>query len=234
MNALSGERLLVAWERGLAVPRLWRPLMLLELAMPEKDSSAIATLPLAERNALLLELRSITFGRIIEAFAACPACDAPLEFALHAEDVRPASGAPTEAVWFEDGVEIHMRAANTADLIAIAGACSDNDACSLMLARTLGMSMEDLGSVDHSNWLQRFEQLNAPAETRCALTCGACAERSEIDFDIAGFLWREVGTAARRLMAEIHRLASAYGWSEHTIAAMNASRRNAYLELLNS
>jgi len=232
--ALSGERILIAWERGLSTPEPWRPLALLELAMPECDLSSLASMPLAERNTRLLELRSISFGRTIEAFATCPQCDAPLEFVLNADDLRRELPGAAEDTWIESETRMHMRAATTADLAAVKEEPRDDDACVMLLARSMGISEGDIDLKDHSDWLARFEQLNAPAETRCALTCEACAGRTEIDFDIAGFLWREVATAARRLLAEIHRLALAYGWSEHAIAAMSPARRHAYLEMLNS
>ncbi len=234
MYALSGERILIAWERGLSTPEPWRPLALLELAMPECDLSSLASMPLAERNTRLLELRSISFGRTIEAFATCPQCDAPLQFVLNADDLRQKLDIASEETWIESETRMHMRAANTADLAAVKDAPRDDDACVMLLARSMGISEGDIDLKDHSDWLSRFEHLNASAETRCALTCEACAGRTEIDFDIAGFLWREVGAAARRLLAEIHRLASAYGWSEHAIAAMSPARRHAYLEMLNS
>lgn len=234
VNALSGERILIAWERGLSMPEPWRPLALLELAMPEADITNLALMPLSERNAKLLELRSMSFGRTIEAFAACPACDAPLEFALNADDLRREVCPTAEETWIEGEARMRMRAANTSDLAAVLDSATEDDACAILLARTMGLESADAALNPHSDWMARFEQLNASAEIRCALTCEACAERSEIDFDIAGFLWREVGVAARRLLAEIHRLASAYGWSERAITAMNPARRNAYLEMLNS
>ena len=55
-----------------------------------------------------------------------------------------------------------------------------------------------------------------------------------LDLDIAGFVWREVALAARRLLTEIHRLARAYGWSQQAIAAMSTPRRAAYLEMLDA
>jgi hypothetical protein len=66
------------------------------------------------------------------------------------------------------------------------------------------------------------------------LTCNTCAGQAEIDSDIAAFLWREVATAAHRLLAEIHRLASAYGWSERSILGLSQARRMAYLEMLDA
>jgi hypothetical protein len=50
--------------------------------------------------------------------------------------------------------------------------------------------------------------------------------------DVARFLVREMVATARRLMAEIHELASAYGWSERSIATMSDARQSAYLEML--
>jgi hypothetical protein len=232
--ALNGERILKAWERGLSISEPWRPLALLEAALPSADFSALANLPLAERNARLLELRSISFGRTIEAFATCPLCEAPLEFALDADDLRADEPAVSEDHWTELEMEMHMRAANTADLAAVRTSVSDDAACALLLARTMGTTPAELDAKDHPDWVARFERLNANAEQRCVLTCDACAGRAEIDFDIAGFLWREVATAARRLLAEIHRLASAYGWSENSILAMSPARRCAYLEMLNA
>ncbi len=58
------------------------------------------------------------------------------------------------------------------------------------------------------------------------------AARSQVlDLDIGRFLWREVSVAARRMLAEVHLLASAYGWAERDILALCPVRRAAYLEL---
>jgi hypothetical protein len=232
--ALSGERILIAWERGLSMPEPWRSLALLEAALPDTDLTSLVSLPLAERNARLLELRSISFGRTIEAFAKCPQCDAPLQFELNAGDLHHEELSATEETWIEASTEMHMRAANTTDLAAVQGATSDDEACALLLARAMGITQAEFDAKDHPDWVARFERLNAPTETTCILTCDACAARAEIDFDIAGFLWREVATAARRLLAEIHRLAWAYGWSENSILALSPARRLAYLEMLNA
>ena len=61
MHSLSGERILTAWERGQASREPWRALALLAVAMPEREMTELAALPLAERNATLLRLHSMTF-----------------------------------------------------------------------------------------------------------------------------------------------------------------------------
>jgi len=82
--------------------------------------------------------------------------------------------------------------------------------------------------------IERFDRLNAAAEIEVQLQCAGCEGHPHLDLDIAHYLVREIAGAARRLMAEIHQLASAYGWSEESIARMSGARRAAYLEMLNA
>jgi len=239
MYALDGERILTAWERGNERPEPWRALSLLETALPERDAGALAALPLAERNALLLRLRALTFGRRMEGFAVCPECGAQLEFALATDDVESALQAAEEESWLEQGTEMRMRPVNSRDLAAAMNEVSEAQARALLLARTVTPKAteefeERTGLEERSDWLDRFERINASAEIRCVLPCAACGGRPVLDLDIARFLWREVAVAARRLLAEIHRLARAYGWSEQAIVAMSATRRAGYLEMLDA
>lgn len=229
---------MTAWERGRERQEPWRALALLELALPKSEAGGLAALPLAERNAMLLRLRTITFGRRIEGFALCPECGAQLEFTLHAEDLEKQLHAPAEEACLETGMR--MRPANSNDLAAAMAADDEAEARAQLLVRTLelpaALEAIPLGQErpEWPQWLERFERLNASAEVRCVLPCAACGGRPVLDLDIAGFLWREVALAARRLLAEIHRLARAYGWSEQAITAMSATRRATYLEMLDA
>lgn len=227
-------------ERGREQREPWRALALLQVALPEWDSGALAALPLAERNALLLRLRAVTFGPRIEGFAVCPECGEQLQFMLNTADLERELRAPAEEAWLEGATELRMRPVNSSDLAASMEADSETRARDLLLARTLNLppaaaldSLEPrLG--ERSDWLARFERLNASAEIRCMFPCSACGGHPILDLDIASFVSREIVLAARCLLAEIHRLARAYGWSEQDIAAMSAPRRAAYLEMLDS
>jgi hypothetical protein len=64
--------------------------------------------------------------------------------------------------------------------------------------------------------------------------CPACGEAGQTLFDIGGYLWEELRAQAVRLLHEVHTLARAYGWREPDILALNAARRQAYLELATS
>jgi hypothetical protein len=234
MHSLSGERILTAWERGQASREPWRALALLAVAMPEREMTELAALPLAERNAALLRLHAMTFGPMVEGFAVCAECGEQLEFAMAAEDMGQTLRASEPEAWVEADRQMGMRPANSNDLAASIDAASDEEARALLLSRTLGIEGTGLVRANLSDWMDRFDRLNASAEIRCVLPCAHCGARAAMDFDVAGFVWREIQVAARRLMAEIHCLASAYGWSERAVVRMSAARRAAYLEMLNA
>jgi hypothetical protein len=250
MRALNGEEMLVAWEHSRHRPEQEAALALLALAWPERSVGELAELPLADRNALLLELRIRTLGCQMEGRAPCPECGVQLEFAL---DARALAHGLREQMT-ENSEEFNgfaMRPANTQDLLACAEVTTDEEARLILLERTVRVknaNSDEAGTVEAGResgllglpaptfaaLMERFELLNAAAEIQVQLQCAACEARPRVDLDIAHYLVREIGGAARHLMMEIHQLASAYGWSEQSIARMSGARRAAYLEMLNA
>jgi len=248
MRGLAGEQLLRAWECSRELPEQEAVLALLELAHPERPAREWARLPLGERDALLLELRAETLGRRMEGFTVCPACGAQLEFVVDAREL--AQGLRTQDGAADDPVNTAVRPANTLDLLASNSAQNEEEARTILLARTACETAEDAKAVDSAEgakrWLaaqpeparallaERFEQVNAAAEVRMQLACVACGGCPVLDLDVARYFLREIGAAARRLMLEIHELALVYGWSEQAIAGMSGTRRAAYLEMLSA
>lgn len=233
MGALAGQQLLTVWELSRTQPEQEAVLALLELAWPERSIDELAHLPLGERNAMLLDLRAALFGPRMEGFAICPECGAQLE--LTVDPGALAQGLRSEpAEVSEEIAGYRMRPMNSLDLMAGSHAASEAEARGILLARSLGLEADDLARLGESDeaLAERFDRVNAAAEIRVGLECAVCRKRAVLDLDIARFLLREVAAAARRLMAEVHELASAYGWSEAAILSMNAARRAAYLEML--
>jgi len=225
MRALEGELMLLASERCRTAAAQRSALALLELAAPEIPPESLAVLPLARRDALLLEARAMTFGSALEGFATCPDCGAELEF--HLETRRLLAGLEVDGIRPEDGT----RPLDTSDLLACQGAEDEEEAMAILLSRTTGWKPA-FGEKPPRDRVERFEELNAPAEIRLRLVCATCGGTPTLDLDVAQFFAREVGRAARRLMRDIHLLAGAYGWSERSIAEMDGNRRAAYLEML--
>ena len=70
------------------------------------------------------------------------------------------------------------------------------------------------------------------AEIQFALKCPACQENWTLLFDIVSFFWAELDAQARRLLHDVHTIASAYGWRESEILALSSARRKFYQELI--
>jgi hypothetical protein len=244
LRPLTGELLLAAWEAGtLADPQPYRPLALLATALPGADPAALAAMPLAGRDRRLLRLRELTFGPELAMFASCPECAERLEFSLPVADLAAqlaAAEAAAPAEWEEDGAAYRLRLATTNDLIAALAAPDQAGAQSVLLARCL--TADPTAEREHTSPVpppllppsaaKRFEALHADAELRCGLDCPGCSAHQVWDLDIARFFWREVDVAARRLLADVHVLAAAYGWAERDIVGLSPRRRAVYLELV--
>jgi hypothetical protein len=234
MHALSGERLLQAWEQAEHQHGLQRALSMLAVALPDTDATALAELSIAERNRLLLQLRLLSFGHALQGYATCSRCGSAMEFSLPVEHLLSCMETPIPCIeWQEQGEHFRLRAANTLDLLATLDIADVDAAEQTLLSRCLtthGAQTKPTTTLA----LEKFEQLHAASELRCALSCPQCQQEDICELDIASFLWLEVRNAALRLFGEIHLLAQQYGWSESAIADMSSQRRETYLELMNA
>lgn len=238
MRALTGELLLAAVEEGAHEHDLDRALTLLALALPSSERADLAELAIVERNLLLLRLRELSFGPLLAMIGSCPRCEARLEFTLPVGSIGATIErlAPAGAMEWSDGhIGRRLRPLNTNDLLAVADEPDYRAAQERLLMRCfdeVGVSGARVSPPEAAEIRQRFEDLHAAAEVRCAIECVACSERATLDIDVSRILWLEVRGAARRLLSDIHELARAYGWSEPTILSMSSRRRNAYLEMI--
>jgi len=249
VRALTGELLLTAWDQGTEKHALARGLILLSVALPESNVQQLAQLSLADRNLLLLRLRELSFGPVLQGFGVCLHCSSQLEFAIPAAELiehLESQMCEGPIAWNEDGIQRQLRPVTTADLLAIVDIAEVTEAQERLLAR--GLTIEEpaalaglpecenplaaLSGTAASGVMEKFDQLHRATELTCAVQCVDCSQRQTLDLDIAQFLWLEVRNAARRLLAEIHDLAWAYGWSESSILNMAPQRRNVYLEMV--
>jgi hypothetical protein len=238
IRSLTGELLLRAWEEGKEKHALARGLILLSLALAEGDLQKLGQLSLGERNYLLLRLHQRTFGPVLNGFGICPQCSAQLEFTApvaglieHLQSQR----CEGPMIWEENGRQYQLRPVTSSDLLALLESPDAIDGQKQLLRRCLTVSGEPLaGEEPHAtpSVVERFEQLHAPAEMTCVVQCAACFGRETLELDIAQFVWVEIRNAAKRLLAQVHELAWAYGWSEEAILRMSPHRRNAYMEML--
>jgi hypothetical protein len=244
-GALDDLRLLDAWERTLPRARPWRELEMLAAATGEPPGQ-LALLPIGERDRRLLDVRASTFGPRLDCAATCPACGERLEFALDGDDLRRAGsagdreGARAPAAIESDGWRVTFRLPDSAD---VAAACEPGEgsgrAAAAILDRCVVAASRDGEAVavtavpaDVRDLVAaRMADLDPGADLLVDLACPACGHVWSEAFDPAGFMLEEIDAYARRLLADVHTLARAYGWREHDVLALGAFRRRRYIEL---
>lgn len=235
MQALTGATLLSLWERGASRHALDRSALLAAVARPEWPAAEIADLPLGAVNASLLRLRSASFGPHIAGHADCTQCGQRLAFTVDTRQMLPAHGddnddpAPRET----EVAGLRVRAPSLRDLAAVAAQIDARQAARALLARcTLA---GDLALIDDAALRQvedALEALDPQADLVLALQCVACGHAGGAQLDAGALLWEEIEAHARVLLGEVHRLASAYGWSEAHILALSPARRASYLAMV--
>lgn len=229
--SLSSAGALELWEQGLTLHPLDRGLLALGAADPGV-ASAVADWPLGRRNRALLDLHTSWFGPRLQGWTSCPSCNEKVEFELDARELAtpPNGWQPRDSVM----VGAHaFRLPTSRDLASIV-AMDDAESATGLLDRCRTSGPE------HAEWtgdqIEAVEETLASAdplaETRLALSCPSCRREWDDACDVGRFLWAEVESRGRRVLWDVHALASAYGWSESTTLALSDARRAMYLALV--
>ena len=192
------------------------------------------------RDRALLELHAATFGPALDGVAACPDCGELLDVGVEIEELigamRSASG--RQEVRLRDGqdseVRVEFRLPTVADLRAghtDGGALLD--AC-VVQATVDGTEVgpRQLPGAARAAVEAAMEAGDPFAEVSLSLACPACGHEWAEALDPAPFVWAALADSARRLVADVADLASAFGWSEHEVLTMSPGRRRLYLEVV--
>ena len=241
MYTPSAAELLDVWERGLPHPLIERALGLLAVAYPETARESIAHWSIGRRDAGLLRLREALIGPQLTGLARCPQCGDQLELAFTVSDIlaQPAEGAESYAQDIA-GYAVQFRLPDSTDIATIAAETDVQRARQQLFCRCVLQVSRD-GEPTTADQLpddvilavsQRMAVIDSQADVQLALTCPNCAHAWEAAFDIVSYLWSEINAWAVRLLHEVHRLASAYGWREADILALSPMRRQMYLDMI--
>jgi hypothetical protein len=251
MRSLSAQDLLDVWETGQTQTPARRVLSLLAAALPDVPAEQLEALRVGHRDRWLLGVRESLFGSSLACLADCPVCRTAVELHIEAGELRAAAGAgegaaepgdpssDVQTLTLGDAV-IRWRPLECRDLLALDAASDLGASRSLLLRRVVveaqrggrRLAADALSEAEQAELLAALERADPLARLECGLTCPACGHQWQALFDIAAFLWNEIETVARRLLYEVHALASAYGWREAEILALSQRRRWSYLEML--
>lgn len=233
MQALAAADLLALWERGLARHALDRSALLAAAARPDWPAETVVDRPLGAVNASLLRLRAASFGPRIDGHVDCPGCGQRLAFAL---DTRVLLHGADDATADEAEVAgLRLRPPCLRDLAAVAAEADAARAAHALLARcTLAGDAARLDEEVLARVEAALERLDPQADITLALACTDCGHASQAQLDPGSLLWDELEARAHALLAEVHRLACAYGWTEEQVLALGPARRARYLAMVAS
>jgi hypothetical protein len=239
MSAFAAT-LLDVWETGYRQPPARQALAVLAgcLKIPAEVAAACSV---GERDQLLMTARQSLLGWRLPTRADCPACGELLELNLDLREFLSVKGTEPRSELLVDSLRVIWRLPTAGDLADVATFDSTEGARRELLSRCI-VSVRELESdaiVAPSEWTDAVGEAVEVAIERAApesdfwihLNCPACGHSWKVMFDIVTYFWSELDFLAQQLLAEVHQLATAYGWHEQQILAMSARRRAAYLEM---
>jgi len=239
MHALREPELLAVWEEVYRANPPARALALLSAADPEAIPSTLAALSIGERDARLLELRTLMFGQRISGSIDCPGCREPIELDFEVSDIRTASPQPTSLHLDMDGYGVHFRLPTSMDLARLRPAQRIEEARAMLLGSCVeraeyrgdAVAVEELPAHLAHAVAERMAENDPQADVLLVTTCPSCERQWNQTFDIAHYFWEEIQAWALKMLRDVHELATAYSWNETEILSISPWRRRLYLEM---
>lgn len=252
MYSLSASDLLNIWEASSDRRPVEQALTILHTALPNIPIDTLAKLTIGRRDALLLRLRELTFGPLLQGVVDCPKCHERLELAFDARTFQPSNAAlpdlaemelqTMERMITESNYQIIFRLPTSADVAACTLSTDVGEtrqtiaeACIVSIHQeNNAIPVRDLPAEVLVTVIKQMENADPYGNLNLSAVCPACNHSWSILFDIVSYFWKEISSWAARLMSEVHILAWAYGWQEKDILSMSAWRRQRYMELIGS
>lgn len=217
-TAVAETDLLSAWEGALPLSRRERALWLAELIDPDP---LLADRPIGVVDSLLLDLHERCFGPQLDCLVTCPQCVEDLDVTLDVAELRFAPAKDTPRRIDPGHGPLQVRALTTTDLLVT------GDRVSLVRRCVVGGDVDagDLAAIE-----PLLDELDPQGVPVVDIDCPMCHTCWQAPVDIAEFVWQEIDRTARATLADVHELASAYGWREADVLALGPVRRGYYLQ----
>jgi hypothetical protein len=242
MHPLSASELLDIWEQGMGESPVNQAVLILSSACPEVSEKEIMELSIGQRDKYLITLHEWTFGSRFSGLAFCPSCGENVELNFSAEEILKSSEENPEAeLTVNSGnFDVSFRLPNSQDILSI------KDFRNIFSAQQQ-LTEQCILKVKHEGkeipkgqipeylleaLVNKMAEQDPIADIQLELTCPSCALSWHSTFDIVSYFWAEINAWAHRILAEVHTIASAYGWKEADILAMSPMRRQLYLEMI--
>lgn len=194
---------------------------LLARSVPQEELAAES---LGARNQRLIRFARTLRRAPLEATCTCTHCGTEIEFTFPEDAILSApTPAPDMVVRPRGGVG-RYRVPNMGDLWA------DPEPRHLIVRCRLDATPGGEDAPDTVG--SAFDAADPAGNMSIQLVCPDCGTAQSLSLDPAPFVAAELDRIQRRLLNDIHLLASAYGWSEAQILALPTARRRAYCAMI--
>jgi hypothetical protein len=193
--------------------------------------------PLARRHRDLLAARVRRWGRQLEAIADCPGCAGEIELSVDVSHLIGEVSEPEgEHSLDTPTARISFRLPTSDDVEAVRHLADPGVRRRTFVERCMTSAPDDSAPLSDENvaaLIDAMADADPVGTVTFELCCPDCSCLWTEPLDLVAFVARQVAEEARRMLAEVHVLASAYGWSEGEILALPTRRRGLYVELVN-
>ncbi len=188
---------------------------------------AAADLSASDRDALLAALHRATWGDRITSSIRCPACEQMVDLSFELSALQRQLQPPPATVHVEG-----LRALRSAqgESFALPDAQAEEEAATLGLHAGLARLQASITGADSPDGAQLGTTLEALApllDVELDAACAECGASQLVRFDIQSFTLQRLLDERERVLAEVHALASGYGWSLDEIVSLPRSLRRA-------
>lgn len=234
MRALRSSDLLELWERAHACHPVDRALVVLAYGCADRSWAELCTLPIGERNRLLLELHESMFGPRLELVTPCTRCgeQVEFEFAFPVHEFAPGDARAIE-IELDQGERLRLRLPDSRDLAAVVQTTDPLTARRQLIERCaeggLPSKLADLDALARE-FSAAIEQHDPLASIVFPMTCPDCGQAWRAALDPVDYVWRRLEQRIRAIVREVHALANAYGWTEGEVLRLSPARRRLYLQ----
>lgn len=243
MIPLTSLALVELWEQGCDLGPIDQAIRMICAADPSLSDRQVRSLPLAQRDRKLLDIRSRFFGDLCTCTDCCPHCTVvrEFEFAIHDLLEHTKDQEKAEISVRADDYQVTVKAPTSLDIEQVLNSPKpDETRTSALLNRCIASATREGAAVAVDQLpeslieplVKAMAEAQELADIRFGLTCGECGTGWSAPFDITRFLWNEIDYLARRLLHEVHRLASVYGWTDRDILLIPPRRRAFYLNCI--
>jgi hypothetical protein len=191
-----------------------------------------AKLTAADRDRLLAAVYMRTYGPCVESTLHCRHCDEPFDLDFYLQDLLDSlqgseSAAEKDGVFtLDDGCRFRLPTGE--DECAVRH-LAPGEAERELLARC---TVEGDAAANPDAVQAAMDAIAPVLSLEMNAHCPECGECQPVHFDIQSYLLSMLESEQEQFVREVHRLATAYGWSLEEILGLPRRRRRAYVALV--